>query len=43
METGKRIRLCRLIGKMEKQSGYCEKLGLENASRFRGKSNKKEK
>lgn len=37
-----RIRYSRLIEKMQKQEGYREKLGLVNASRFRGKQIEKE-
>ena len=37
-----RIRRSRLIEKMQKQEGYSEKLGLVNASRFRGKQIEKE-
>lgn len=40
-DIGSRIAVCRLIEKMEKYPAYCEKLGISNASRFRGKSIKK--
>jgi len=32
-----RIRLCRLLDKMEEQKEYSQKLGLENASTFHKK------
>lgn len=36
MSVKQRVLLCRLVEKIEKQSTYSEKLGLENTSRFRG-------
>lgn len=45
MTVIERIKLCRLIGKMEKQKEYCEKLGIKNVSKFGKNKNvdKKEK
>ena len=37
MEMTKRITLCRLIERMNRQKECCAKLGLENRTRFRGK------
>lgn len=42
MEAVQRIRLCRLIEKMEKQEAFCKRLGLINVSRLHGKCIKKE-
>lgn len=36
MDTEKRIRLSILIDKMSEQKLYCEKLKIENKSRFHG-------
>jgi len=37
MSVEERIRTCLLIEKMRGQKNYCERLGLENISRFHGK------
>lgn len=37
MRLAERIRLCRLLDKMEGQKEYSQKLGLENASTFHKK------
>lgn len=37
MTAAQRIRICRLIEKMNKQQNYCSKLGIENKSIYRGK------
>ena len=37
MTASQRIRICRLIEKMNKQQNYCSKLGIENNSIYRGK------
>ena len=41
MEIVQRIRLCRLIEKMEKQEAFCRRLGLVNVSRLHGKCSKR--
>ena len=38
MTIEERIRTCMLIEKMFEQKEYSERLGLENRSRFRGKT-----
>lgn len=37
MNTKRRINECRLIEKMDTKERYCEELGIENVSTFRGK------
>lgn len=37
MTASQRIRICRLIEKMNKQQNYCFKIGIENNSIYRGK------
>ena len=37
MRLEERIRLCRLLDKIEEQKEYSQKLGLENASTFHKK------
>ena len=37
MHLAERIRLCRLLDKMEEQKTYSKKLGLENTSTFHKK------
>lgn len=36
MNAGERIRAVRMIEKMEKNAGYCEKLGIKNVSVYHG-------
>ncbi|MDO4678555.1 MAG: hypothetical protein UFJ18_03975 [Blautia sp.] len=36
MNAGERIRAVRMIEKMEKNVGYCEKLGIRNVSVYHG-------
>lgn len=39
MDTEKRIRLIRILGKIESNPGFSEKLGIKNKSKFKnGKS-----
>ena len=38
MTTEQRIRMCLLLEKMDEQKEYSERLGLENRSRFHGKT-----
>ena len=35
MTASRRIRICRLIEKMNKQQNYCSKLGIKNISIYR--------
>lgn len=36
MNAGERMRAVRMIEKMEKNVGYCEKLGIRNVSVYNG-------
>ena len=38
MTTEQRIRMCLLLEKMDEQKEYSERLGIENRSRFHGKT-----
>lgn len=40
MEPAKRIKICKLIGKMERQKDLCNRMGVRNASYYK-KSNQK--
>lgn len=42
MELSQRIRLCRILEKMERQSGFSQKLGMVDSSTLK-KMNEKEK
>ena len=37
MTASRRVRICRLIEKMNVQQNYCSKLGIVNDSIYRGK------
>ncbi|MCF2679323.1 hypothetical protein JQM69_01140 [Faecalicatena contorta] len=43
MDVEQRMRICRLIEKMNRQETYSIRLGLENVSRFREKKVKEKK
>lgn len=36
MTASRRVRICRLIEKMNKQQNYCSRLGIKNISIYRG-------
>lgn len=37
MSTGERVRICKLLVRMETHQAYSNQIGLENASRFQGR------
>lgn len=38
MTASRRVRICRLIEKMNRQRNYCSKLGIKNTSIYRGEA-----
>lgn len=38
MTASRRVRICRLIEKMNKQKKYCSKLGIKDISIYRGET-----
>ena len=41
MSVAERIRICRLIEKIQMQDAYSKKIGVQDASRYRGKRTKR--